>query len=303
MRIVVTGAHGQVVRALVEAGKASQFDIITLSRPTLDLMRPETIAPALVPLRPDLVINAAAYTQVDQAETEEEQATLANAVSAGVIAETAAQLNVPVVQLSTDYVFDGSQTTPRQPDDPTGPLGVYGRTKLAGELAVAAANPQHVIVRTAWVVSPFGKNFVRTMLALAAKNDVLRVVSDQFGNPTSAHVIAEGLLALATRIGNGSTSASGTQDDDIWGTTHLVGRGRASWADLAQHVFATSAKLGGPSAQVTGIATSDWPTPAKRPANSQLDTSSFTARTGYVPPLWQESVEAVVTRLLRDPPT
>lgn len=300
MRVVVTGAQGQVVRALIEASQGSQFELLTLSRPTLDLTRPETIADALSTLRPDLVINAAAYTSVDQAETEEDLANLVNAFSAGVISETTFQLNVPIIQLSTDYVFNGKHTQPIKPHDSTGPLGVYGSSKLGGELAVANANPHHLIVRTAWVVSPFGKNFVRTMLGLASKNDSVRVVSDQFGNPTSAHVIAKGLLILAERIQALASSSDPQIEPDFWGITHLAGSGRASWAELARHVFAVSAKLGGPFAEVVDIATEDWPTPARRPTNSELDISSFTARTGFVPPIWQLSVERVVERILKD---
>ena len=183
MRIVVTGREGQVARSLVERGTMCDgVEVITVARPQLDLTRPETIMVALAAARPDIVVSAAAYTAVDQAEDEPELARAINAVGAGAVAEAAAKLGVPVIHLSTDYVFDGRSERPYTEGDLPAPQSVYGATKLAGEKAVAEANPHHLILRTAWVYSPFGKNFVKTMLRLAAERDEIAVVADQWGN-------------------------------------------------------------------------------------------------------------------------
>ncbi|RWD49471.1 MAG: dTDP-4-dehydrorhamnose reductase, partial [Mesorhizobium sp.] len=185
MRLAVTGREGQVAASLIERG-GRDVEVVAIGRPALDLTRPETIFAALEAVRPDIVVAAAAYTAVDQAEDEKDLAFAINAAGAGKVAEAAAKLCVPVVQLSTDYVFDGTKDGAYVETDATAPLGVYGASKLAGEEAVAAANPRHLILRTAWVYSPFGKNFVKTMLRLAADRDEISVVADQWGNPTSA---------------------------------------------------------------------------------------------------------------------
>ncbi|MBO0145532.1 sugar nucleotide-binding protein, partial [Agrobacterium sp. Ap1] len=178
-RMVVTGREGQVVLSLLERGaKDGRFEVIALGRPELDLSAPETIEAALQKARPDLIVSAAAYTAVDQAEGDEEAATVINGVAAGKIAEAAAALGVPVIHISTDYVFDGSKAAPYVENDPVAPIGAYGRSKLAGENAVMAATPNHAILRTAWVYSPFGKNFLKTMLKLAETRDSLNVVDD-----------------------------------------------------------------------------------------------------------------------------
>ena len=190
MRIVVTGREGQVARSLSEIGPGRGHEIVPLGRPTLDLLDPATIGPAIRAARPDAVINAGAYTAVDRAETEPEIAEAVNGRGAGVVAEVARDLGVPILQVSTDYVFDGTKPTPYVENDPTGPLGAYGRSKLLGEHLVAEANPRHAILRTAWVYAPFGANFVRTMLRLAATRDEVGVVADQLGCPTSALDIA-----------------------------------------------------------------------------------------------------------------
>ncbi|HQZ13075.1 MAG TPA: dTDP-4-dehydrorhamnose reductase [Devosia sp.] len=290
MRILVTGRAGQVALSLAERAEGSGHEVVLAGRPELDLAQPATIFSALEAARAELVINAAAYTAVDAAESDRETAFAVNAAGAGEVAAAAARLGIPVLQISTDYVFDGLAEGPYAESAATAPAGVYGASKLAGEQAVAAANPQHLVVRTAWVYSPFGRNFVRTMLRLAETRDEVGVVADQFGNPTSALDIADGLFAAATRIGAGGSTG--------WGTYHLVGSGEASWADLATQVFETSRALGGPHALVRPITTADYPTPARRPANSRLSTTKFAAAFGWTAPDWRESTAAVVRRLL-----
>lgn len=292
MRIAVTGREGQVARALAEMGPAAGVTVVPVGRPDLDLARSASVRPALEAARPDVIVNAAAYTAVDKAESEPDLALAINGAGAGLVAEAAAALGVPVLHLSTDYVFDGSCDRPYREDDPTGPLGVYGRSKLAGEQAVAAATPAHVILRTAWVYAPFGNNFVRTMLRLAETRDEVGVVADQWGCPTSALDIAATLIAVARRLEGGAGSP------DLFGVFHMTGQGEAVWADVADAVFARSAALGGPTARVRRIATADYPTPARRPANSRLDGSRLAAAYGLTLPRWRVSVEACVDRLV-----
>lgn len=295
MKLLVTGRDGQVARSLAARIAASHgIEVVFAARPELDLARPDTIAAVIEAARPDVVVSAAAYTAVDQAEDEPDLAFAVNAAGAGEVARAAAAIGAPVVHLSTDYVFDGGADRPYREDDPTGPQGVYGASKLAGEEAVAAANPRHVILRTAWVYSPFGKNFVRTMLRLAADRDEVSVVADQLGNPTSALDIADAVLAISNRLGENS-------GDEIRGIYHMAGTGDASWADLAEAVFQQSATLGGPSAKVRRIATSDYPTRARRPANSRIDAEKLYRRTGYRAPRWQDSVAETVRSVLGGP--
>lgn len=293
MKIVVTGNGGQVVTSLVErATRCGGIEVLPLGRPVLDLAEPSTIADALAAACPDLIVSAAAYTAVDNAEDEPDIAYRVNGVAPGVLAREASRLGVRVIQLSTDYVFSGDGAEPYRETDETGPQSVYGASKRDGELAVLAAGPMHLVVRTAWVYSPFGTNFVKTMLRLAADRDEIRVVGDQFGSPTSALDIADGILSAARRLMDGEPSG---------GLFHLTGTGYASWADLAREVFVASARYGGPVASVRDIATSDYPTKAKRPANSRLASTRFLDVFGYQAPAWQESVDVVVRRLLGVP--
>ena len=290
MRLLVTGREGQVVTSLLERAAADpSVEIVTAGRPDLDLSRPETVRGHVARLRPDIVVSAAAYTAVDQAEDEPDLAMAVDGVAPGILAGEAAALDIPVIHLSTDYVFSGDKYGAYLETDETGPQGVYGATKLAGERAVAAANPRHVILRTAWIYSPFGKNFVKTMLRLATDRDVVSVVADQVGNPTSAHDIADGILAVASAL---------RADDARFGVYHLAGTGATSWAGFAAHVFDVSRGLGGPSAEVKEIATSDYPTKARRPANSRLSTAKLEAAFGWQAPGWRESCHSVVCRLL-----
>lgn len=292
MRLAVTGRDGQVALSLAERA-GGDVEIVRIGRPELDLARPGSIAPALCAVRPDIVVSAAAHTAVDRAEDEPDLAFAINARGAGEVAVAAAGLGVPVIHLSTDYVFDGDADEPYGEDHPPAPRSVYGASKLAGERAVAEANPRHLILRTAWVYSPFGRNFVRTMLRLAAGRDEIAVVSDQWGNPTSALDIADGILAAAWKLHR-------TADFPAYGVYHLAGAGATNWSGLARHVLETSAGLGGPRADIREIATADYPTRARRPANSRLSTEKFAADFGWRAPQWRGSVEEVVRRLLAE---
>lgn len=292
-RMVVTGREGQVVKSLMERSALGDgFEVIALGRPELDLSRPEAVEAALRQAQPDVIISAAAYTAVDQAETEEEAATVINGTSAGAIASMAAALGVPVIHLSTDYVFDGTKATPYTEADPVAPIGAYGRSKLAGEKAVARAHSNHAILRTAWVYSPFGKNFVKTMLRSAEARDSLNVVDDQVGTPTSALDIADAVLVVAANL-------LGRDAVELRGVFHMTGSGEASWADFAEEIFRQSKALGGASAEVVRIPSSAYPTPAKRPANSRLDCRKLTTIHGVTLPPWQEATAAVVQRLVQ----
>jgi dTDP-4-dehydrorhamnose reductase len=292
MRIVVTGTNGQVALSLRERAAAHGVDVVLVGRPLLDFEKPATIGPALAAAEPDLVVNAAAFTAVDRAESEEATAMRINCEAAGEVAATAARLGAPIIHLSTDYVFDGGLDRPYRETDPVGPTGAYGRSKLAGEEAVAAATDNHVILRTAWVYSPFGKNFVRTMLALGHTRLAVRVVADQIGNPSYALDIADGIFAVAAAL------AEAPKDASLRGVFHMAGQGAASWADLAEATFQAAAALGGARLRVERIGSADYPTPARRPANSQLDCGKLYRRYGVALPDWRESVKLCVARLL-----
>jgi len=289
MRILVTGRDGQVARSLSERAPGD-VELIFASRPDLDLADLTTVATAVARVKPDLVISAAAYTAVDMAEDEPDLAMRINGEAPGVLARACREIGAPIVHLSTDYVFDGKLERPYKEDDPVSPIGAYSRSKLAGEQAVRASGANHVILRTAWVYSPFGNNFVKTMLRLAGERDALTVVGDQIGCPTSAHDIADAVLmaAKAWRAGEAGFNE----------TYHFAGSGETSWAGLAREVLQVSRSNGGPWADVTDIATADWPTKAARPSNSRLDCTKFQQAFGHAPPHWRASVEQVVVRLL-----
>ena len=289
MKILVTGRDGQVARSLAE--RARGRDIHFAARPQLDLLVPATIEKTIDEVRPDLILSAAAFTAVDQAEDEPETAMAINGEAPGVIGRAAAKVDATVVHVSTDYVFDGSGDRAWREDDEVGPLGTYGRTKLAGEEALAASGARYAIMRTAWVYSPFGTNFVKTMLRLADSKDSLNVVADQFGNPTSALDIADALLAMSTRW----------QTDPLHGidaTYHFAGTGATNWADFARAIFAESTRRGGPACAVSGIPAADYPTRAVRPANSRLNCDRFQHAFGHTAPHWEDSLAETMTRLV-----
>jgi dTDP-4-dehydrorhamnose reductase len=290
VKILITGRQGQLVQSLLERGRDSGHELIALGRPELDLEQPGSAAAAVGQVRPDVVVSAAAYTAVDQAEDEPERAHRANGEAPGELAEAARQVGARIIHISTDYVFDGSKVTPYHELDPVAPLGAYGRSKLLGEEQVRMGNPDHLILRTAWVYSPWGKNFVKTMLALARTRGEISVVSDQHGNPTSALDIADGLLSILSKW-------SGVDPVSSSRIFHLAGTGTASWHELASHVFKECARCGLPSATARPITTADFPTKAARPKSSTLDSSAFESAFGYRAPHWRASVSDTVRRL------
>jgi len=292
--ILVLGRGGQLALSLAEKASARGIALSFAGRPQVDLAEPDTLRRAVAESGAALIINAAAHTAVDQAEDEPEAAHALNAVAPRVLAEAAREAGARLIHVSTDYVFDGSGDRPWREEDPIGPRSVYGRSKAEGEAAVRETLPDHAIVRTAWVYSPFGRNFVRTMLALAETRDSLTVVGDQVGSPTCALDLADGLLAIAETWAREPGRGAGA-------TYHLAGTGSASWAEFAREIFALSRARGGPSAEVTAIATADWPAKAPRPLNSRLDSGRFAETFGYRAPPWRESLAEVVERLVDGP--
>src|SRR5271154_278533 len=290
IRIAVTGSKGQVATSLIECAEG-KIEVIALGRPAFDLTDRAAVVAGLKAARPHVVVNAAAYTAVDKAEAEEAAAVRVNGEGAGHVAEATARLGVPLVHLSTDYVFDGALGRPYREDDPTAPTGAYGRSKLAGEKAVTERCEDSVILRTAWVYSPFGANFVRTMLRLNETRDEIGVVADQRGNPTSALDIADALIAIAARVKDDTSPR-------LRGIFHMTGSGEGTWADFAEAVFHEAAARGRRLTHVRRIATADYPTPARRPANSRLDNEKLTRVYGFGLPEWRRSVAACCARLL-----
>lgn len=292
MRIFVTGRQGQLAQALVErCRRYPEVEIIALGRPQLDMEVCGSVGAAIAALQPDLIVNAAAYTAVDRAEDEPELVMRINADAAAEAAAAAFAIEVPIVQLSTDYVFDGTTDGAYREDAATNPLGTYGRSKLAAEAAVRRLNFRHLIVRTAWVYSPWGRNFVKTMLQLAGRRQEIGVVADQFGSPTSALDLAGALFAAFRHCRD-------DKDSIVWGTYHVAGRGQCSWADFAEEIFRVSERLGGPRASVRRITTAEFPTRACRPANSAFDSGKFERRFGFAMPHWRRAVTPTIQRLL-----
>lgn len=292
MRIAVTGKAGQVARSLLERAPSVGVEVVAVGRPQLEFERPETIASALASARPDVIVNAAAYTAVDLAEDEPDRVRAVNADAAGQVAAVARDLSLPIIQISTDYVFDGTLDRAYVETDTTQPISAYGLSKLWGERLVAAATPNHVILRTAWVYSPFGKNFVRTMLRLADERNEVAVVADQVGSPTRALDIADAVIGVATNL------VSRPDDASARGVFHMGAQGEAVWADVAEAIFATRAAMGLPAVAVKRIGTRDYPTPARRPANSRLNSDLLKAVHGVDLPDWRTSLKACVLRLL-----
>ncbi|WP_299941929.1 dTDP-4-dehydrorhamnose reductase [uncultured Nitratireductor sp.] len=292
MRIAVTGKSGQVALSLQRlAQEDPDLEVVPVGRPKLDLAVPASVASALQEASPDLIVSAAAYTAVDQAEDERELAYALNSAGAEAVAREAGRLGVPLIHLSTDYVFDGRKDGFYTEADTTRPRSVYGASKLEGEKQVQAVHPRAVILRTAWVYSPYGKNFVKTMLALAETRDEVNVVCDQWGCPTYALEIARGIKAAGQRIKEAGADA-------VAGTYHFTGSGQASWYDVTEEVFRCSSAYGGPVATVNAIQSSQFPTKAERPRNSRLDCSKFADVFGYRAPDWRLSVKEVVRELV-----
>jgi dTDP-4-dehydrorhamnose reductase len=284
LRLAVTGRHGQVTRALQACAGPTQI-VLPLARPELDLASANDPAEHFAKLRPDVIVNAAAYTAVDKAESEQALAHAINARGAGLVARAAARLGIPVVQVSTDYVFNGQARRPYREDDPTAPINVYGATKLAGEQAVQDATPNHAILRTGWIYSPYGQNFMLTMLRLARERDELRVVDDQHGGPTSARDIAAAIVILARHL------VDRPNENSLRGIFHFANAGTTTWAGFAGEIFRISAQRGGPSARVIPIPSEQYPTPARRPASSQLDLTKISQLEGIALRPWTEALQ------------
>jgi dTDP-4-dehydrorhamnose reductase len=280
MSLLVFGRTGQVARELRALAPEATF----LARDMADLANPDGCADAIQRLAPKAVINAAAFTAVDRAEEEEALAQTINGAAPGAMAQACAGLDIPFVHISTDYVFAGTGTAPWRPQDPTAPLGAYGRTKLAGEAAVRAAGGRHAILRTSWVFSPHGANFLKTMLRLSESRKALNVVADQIGGPTPARDIARACLRIAEALKSGP---------ELAGTYHFSGAPDASWADFARAIFDQT----GRAVTVTGIPTTDYPTPAARPLNSRMDCTDLEAAFGIDRPDWRRGLAETLENL------
>jgi dTDP-4-dehydrorhamnose reductase len=294
MKLLVIGAQGQLGRSLVEVGTSQDPSVVALGRPDVDLLDSASIIRAIDRVKPHLVVNAAAYTLTDKAESEPELAHAINAEGASNVAEACAGRDTPLIHISTDYVFDGCTSVPYSEQSLAAPLNVYGHSKLQGERSVAAACAQHAILRTAWVYSPFGHNFVRTMLRLAESRSELNVVNDQIGNPTYAPHLAAAVLQIAGHM------VEGGGHQFPWGIYHVTGTGEATWYQLAREVLERSASLGGPVTQIRAITTSQYPTKARRPADSRLDCAKCTSIFGVTLPDWRSGVVDCVVRLLAE---
>lgn len=287
MRILLTGANGQLGHEL-QRWLAPLGSLLACTRADCDLERPDQLREVIRRVAPAIIVNPAAYTAVDRAESEPARAAAVNRDAVVVLAEEAKRIGATIIHYSTDYVFDGSKVGWYGEDDAPAPLGVYGRTKWEGEAALRASGVPHLILRTSWVVGTHGANFARTMLRLATTNETLRVVADQIGAPTSTPLISEVTAALVRRL-----AAEGA-DRFPFGTYHLAAAGETSWHDYARFVFA---EAGLDPARVHPITTAEYPTPARRPANSRLDTTRLRSTFGVALPAWSEGVREVVRDL------
>jgi dTDP-4-dehydrorhamnose reductase len=292
LRVGVTGQNGQVSLALARALASAGHDRVMFARPDVDLDDRASIRAAVAAAKPDIVINAAAYTAVDRAEDEPELAFRINRDGAGVVAAAAADIGAPILHVSTDYVFDGTAKAPYVEEHLASPLGVYGQSKFAGELAVAAANPRHVIVRTSWVCSPDGNNFMKTMLRLAGERPELRVVNDQHGSPTFADDLAAALVGMLPVI---CAAASGAPQ---FGTFHACNAGETTWHNFAREIVDRSEAFGRRVVTVLPISTAEFPTRAKRPAYSVLSTRKLVDVYGISLPAWRDGLDRTLASYL-----
>jgi dTDP-4-dehydrorhamnose reductase len=293
VKVLVFGAAGQVGHEVCRVAWPASVELTPLDRSSGDVTKPAAIDGLIRQQRPDLVINLAAYTAVDRAESEPELAWAANCAGAAHIAAACGDHGTALIQLSTDYVFDGTKAGPYCEDDPTNPLGVYGRSKEAGERAVRAAAERHIILRTAWVYGVHGANFVKTMLRLGVERPILRIVADQRGCPTAARDIASALVAIARQVGQGTAS---------WGTFHFAGDGATSWLEFADEILgqATRSKAwpSRPKPRIEAITTDEYPTPARRPMNSVLHCRKIAEAFGITSPPWRTSLQSVLDEML-----
>ncbi len=283
--ILVTGGTGQLATSLAAAGGEG---VRAVGRPALDFDAPDTIRRVFDEVAPAFVVNAAAYTAVDAAEGDRDTAARANRDAPARLAALCAAAGIPLIHVSTDYVYDGRKGAPYVETDPTAPTGVYGRTKLDGEQAALDANPRTVVLRTSWVFSPYGKNFVRTMLNAQTKTSSLKVVADQHGSPTSAPDLADAILAVIAR----------GIDDTVAGVYHAANRGFTTWHGLAVATFEEATRHGRAMPDVAAIRTEDWPTPATRPADTRLDCTKLARTFGVSLPEWRVSLARTVDAIL-----
>ncbi|WP_375462433.1 dTDP-4-dehydrorhamnose reductase [uncultured Methylobacterium sp.] len=290
MDILILGGAGQVGTELRALSWPDGVRLDAPERAALDITDAAAVSARMDGRAYAAVINAAAYTAVDRAEAEPVDAWRLNALSPAILAAETARRQIPLVHVSTDYVFDGARTGAYRPEDSIAPRSVYGASKAAGELAVRAGNPRHAILRTAWVVSPHRGNFVKTMLRLAAERDALTVVDDQHGCPTSAADLAAAIAVVALRMAADAGAPTGTH--------HCVNAGVTTWCGFARAIVAGSVRRGGRDVPVFGIPTSAYPTPARRPANSELSTASLTAAYGLAPRPWQAALDPILDRLV-----
>jgi dTDP-4-dehydrorhamnose reductase len=288
--VLVTGGNGQLGLELQRCAWPDGYQVIATERSDLDLTDSTAIAAKVAERDWAAVINAAAYTAVDRAETDAVAAWQINALAPAAFGQACAAAGIPLIQISTDYVFAGDRPGARQVDDPVGPLGIYGASKLGGELAVRTSGARHAIVRTAWVVSAHGSNFVKTMLRVGAEGGALRVVDDQRGSPTGAADLAHALMTVATRLAEDDRAPTGT--------FHFSNAGETSWAGFAREIFRQSGARGGPAATVEPITTADYPTAAARPANSLLSHDAIRDGYGIAPRPWQDALGDILDELI-----
>jgi len=291
MRIVVTGKKGQLAQSLLERAPLFEATVVTVGRPELDLAYARPAVDLLAAAAPDVIVSAAAYTAVDRAESEPALAHAVNGRGARTVAEAAAALGVPLIHISTDYVFDGTKSGPWTEEDTPSPVSVYGASKLAGERAVLTTSSGNIVVRIGWVFSPFGANFAKTILRLAGERDVLRVVSDQTGGPSSALDIADGVLTMARNV------CAAPDRADLRGLFHMAPPEPATWAEFAEEICAWLAAKRGRHVTVEPITTADYPTAARRPANSRLDARRLALHHGFRMAPWRTSLPPVLERL------
>jgi dTDP-4-dehydrorhamnose reductase len=277
---------------MARAAAARKVPLAALSHAQADIADADAVREALARHRPKLVVNAAGYTKVDLAEKEPEAARRGNETGPKVLAEACAAAGIPLVHITTDYEYDGAKPTAYVETDAISPAGAYGRSKGAGERAVRAANPRYLIIRTSWVYGEFGNNFLKTILRLARERDELRVVADQRGSPTSTLDLAEAILAIATRL---------IADENVWGTYHFAGGGVTTWHGFASRIVAAQAPLTGRSPRVAPITTAEYPLPARRPANSELDCSLFAHTFGIQARPWTQETDRIVCALAGAP--
>lgn len=289
MRLLVTGSQGQIGRELLQAHLPSGLELVGLPRRRLDITRPQQVAAALDNADAELVVNAAAFTEVDRAETEPKAAFAANCEGPALLADACAERDIPLIHISTDYVFDGRKPSAYVEDDPVCPINAYGASKAAGERAVIDRWPRHVILRTSWVYSAHGANFVKTMLRLGLEKTELAIVADQVGGPTAAGDIAAAILAIAAHVASGA--------DGHWGVFHYSGGGETSWYGFAERIFDFQEKVAGRRPRLRKICAAERPSPARRPANSRLDCAKIAGVYGIRLVPWEVAVDRVLSDL------